>query len=110
MINNEDNNEIFNEHFWTFMYLIVVDNKYLNIKGKLLKEIVLHDGNCKSGTVLARSMGINVAHAHILCQKLIKEGTISIKKIKGKNNITFSNEALTKTIDIQNKILGELDK
>lgn len=103
--NNNDNN--FDECFWTFVYLLISDDIYLSKEGKFIKEIVNAGGRCESISGIARKLHMQKPMATKICSALSSKNYINITKKGNRRIIRFDNNLIKEAMLVPNKILKD---
>lgn len=86
-------NEI-NKIYWAYIKLISENEIFLSREGRILKQILLQDGKCKSMTCIARKLKTNKTPIREICNKLQMDGFIFLKKEGNRKSVCFHKEAL----------------
>ncbi len=80
---------VFNKAYWVFIYLVITDERYLNVEGKLLANIVTKKGYCESITKAAKNMGIDISRIWKICHEIENRGHVQMQKDGNKLRIFF---------------------
>lgn len=101
----------FNRYYWVFIYLIInYPDIYLNEKGKIISEIVINNGVCRSITNVKRLLNIPKVRASRLCNELVKnDGHVLFNKVVNRKEIQFKKDVIIESMNIMEGILKNED-
>lgn len=103
----KDSKIMFDKEYWTFVYLVITDESYLNDEGKLLASIVNKKGYCDSISQAARKMRQRVSKIWKVCHDIEKKGHINLIKVGHSQRIFFSKQVQEEAVQLLKTILQD---
>ena len=97
----------FNKYYWAFVFLITTCPEiYLTREGRLIYQMVLDSGHCRSFGYVSRKLKIPKLTAARLCKRLEKDTSqIIIIKNGSEKEVLFDNRVIAEGLQIAFSIL-----